>query len=149
MQFGGAAARADYGPNSLLVVRTSAPLRHLHAPDECLRGLGLDVEYLGPSYQPVPAAVYRATTADGRAYRINVTFVSDRGHVTTNVSEAVWRWLQAPGSVWSTVQRISPWDAPHPAQNAFEHAVAAAFDLPRPPTPAESASLKGAPHHDN
>ncbi|MGI9384892.1 MAG: exosortase T [Methyloligellaceae bacterium] len=148
VQFGGAAAKADYGPNSLLIVRTSAPLRHLHAPDECLRGLGLEVEYLGPSYRPVPTAVYRATTADGRAYRIDATFVSDRGHVTTNVAEAVWHWLQAPGSVWSTVQRISPWDTPNPAHAAFEHAVAAAFDLPTLPKPAKSASLKGAPHND-
>ena len=148
VQFGGAAAKADYGPNSLLVVRTSAPLRHLHAPDECLRGLGLKVEYLGPSYRPVPTAVYRATTADGHAYRIDVTFISDRGHVTTNVAEAVWHWLQAPGSVWSTVQRISPWDTPDQAHAAFEHAVAAAFDLPTSPNAAKSASLKGVPHND-
>lgn len=35
-QFGGGVARAQYGPHTLLMVRTTAPLRHLHAPDRQL-----------------------------------------------------------------------------------------------------------------
>ncbi|MET0744896.1 MAG: exosortase T, partial [Microvirga sp.] len=46
-QYGGSAARAAYGGNTLTMVRTSAPLRHLHAPDECLRGLGHTVRHMG------------------------------------------------------------------------------------------------------
>jgi len=38
-QYGGAAAKASYGNNGLLLIQTSSPLRHLHSPDECLRGL--------------------------------------------------------------------------------------------------------------
>ena len=36
IRYGGAAASAGYGSNGLLVVTTSAPLRHLHGPEECL-----------------------------------------------------------------------------------------------------------------
>ena len=55
IKYGGSAQKAFYGPHQLLMVRTSAPLRHLHAPDECLRGLGMKVEYLGMRYTPSPA----------------------------------------------------------------------------------------------
>ena len=89
VQYGGAAAKAGYGPNNLLIVRTSAPLRHLHTPDECLRGLGLDVEYLGVTYTPVPTAIYRARAKDGQAWLVHVSFVSDTGRITSNIAEAV------------------------------------------------------------
>ncbi len=129
-QYGGAAAKADYGSASLLVVRTSSPLRHLHAPDECLRGLGFDVEYLGPQYALTPSAVYRATSPDGQAYRIHVSFVSDRGQATTNIAHAVWLWLQQPGTVWTATQRITPWDMDVAERDRFERGVVAALDLP-------------------
>ncbi len=130
---GGTALRVRYGDDTLLVVRTSAPLRHLHAPDECLAAAGFRVEKLGVSWAPVPSAVYRATDPDGRPWRVAVTFVSDDGVVATSVAEVVWRWLRSPRSVWTGAQRISPWvDYPASAL-VFDQLVAAALDLPLAP----------------
>jgi exosortase/archaeosortase family protein len=134
LKYGGSAQKASYGPHQLLVVRTSAPLRHLHAPDECLRGLGMKVQYLGVRHSPVPSAVYRAQTVEGQAYRIDVSFISDDGFVTTNVSEAVWRWMQNPGSTWSAIQRITPEQIADQPRQHFDAAVIAALDLPRTPS---------------
>lgn len=146
VQYGGAAAKAAYGPYGLLVVRTSAPLRHLHSPDDCLRGLGFDVKYLGLAHAPVPTAIYRARAPSGDAYRIQVSFVSDKGHVTSNVAEAVWRWLQSPGGAWSMVQRITPLDVSDTARTAWDRAVFAALDLPAAPSPTLSTAMNGARH---
>lgn len=129
-QFGGTAAKARYGNHTLMVIRTSSPLRHLHAPDECLRGLGFDVDYLGASFEPVPTAVYRATAPDGTAFRIDVSFVSERGTITTNVATAVWRWLHHGERIWTAVQRISPETVPESEHRAWGQAIAAALDLP-------------------
>ena len=144
VQFGGAAARADYGNASLLVVRTSSPLRHLHAPDECLRGLGMTVNYLGLRYGPIPTAVYRAESPQGQAYRIEVSFTSDRGQATTNVAHAVWLWLQTPGTVWTATQRITLWDLDEQTRRRFEGSVVAALDLPvtGPPSAIETAAYR-------
>lgn len=96
-KFGGSAKKALYGDMSLMIVKTSAPLRHLHAPDDCLRGLGMDVEYRGVDYASIPTAIYKATDTDGNVFRVAVTFVSSqKQYMTTNVSEAVYRWLQDP-----------------------------------------------------
>jgi len=130
IRYGGAAAKAAYGDASVLAVRTSSPLRHLHAPDECLRGLGLDIDYLGMRHGPVPTAIYRAQASDGRAWRIEVSFVSDRGHAAANVAHVVWTWLQQPATVWTSIQRITPWEMPAGERQDFEHGVIAAFDLP-------------------
>jgi exosortase/archaeosortase family protein len=130
-QFGGAAAKAEYGPHGMLVTRTTSPLRHLHAPDDCLRGLGFDVQYLGAVFQPIPTAIYRAIAPDGRRYRIDVSFISDQGAVTTNVSTAVWLWLQGKAQAWTAVQRISPEEMPRPQQARFTDGVLAALDLTR------------------
>jgi exosortase/archaeosortase family protein len=146
VQFGGAAAKAAYGPNSLLVVRTSAPLRHLHTPEDCLRGLGFTVEYLGVSYSPAPTAIYRATAPDGTAWRVDVSFLSDEGHVTSNVAEAVWRWMQSPGSVWSAVQRITPMELPEADRATWDRAVFASLDLPAQPMPIQLALSNGEDH---
>ena len=127
--YGGHAAKADYGLLSLTLVRTSSPLRHLHAPDDCLRGLGFDVVFLGTRFEPVPTALYRATDASGRSHHVAVTFVSDAGHATSNVAEAIWRWLAAPGSRWTSVQRITPWHQPAEARAAGEAGVIAALRL--------------------
>ncbi|MDG4597905.1 MAG: exosortase T, partial [Candidatus Contendobacter sp.] len=91
-RYGGGAARAAYGPYGLLVVSTTAPLRHLHAPEECLAGAGHAVRYLGQTGGPIPSAVYRSTDPQGRVWRVTVTYVSERGEWTTHVAEAVWRW---------------------------------------------------------
>ncbi|CAN0605759.1 unnamed protein product, partial [Ectocarpus sp. 12 AP-2014] len=41
--FGGTAQKIQYGPLGLNLVRTSSPLRHLHSPETCLRGMGFKV----------------------------------------------------------------------------------------------------------
>jgi exosortase/archaeosortase family protein len=138
-RYGGGAARADYGPYSLLVVSTSAPLRHLHAPDECLAGAGHKVRYRGIRQQPLPTAVYRSEDPDGNRWRVAVTFVSDRGEIVTSVAEAVWRWLQAPGATWSMVQRIAPWQVSVQTLAAWDAAVVRAMDLSAPQTRAPPA----------
>jgi exosortase/archaeosortase family protein len=129
-RYGGGAARASYGVNGLLLVRTSAPLRHLHGPDECLRGAGHQVRYLGSIYAPLPAAIYRSIDPEGRAWRIAVSFVSNRGETTTSVAHAVWLWLKNPGTTWTQVQRITPWEAGAEQQAEWDRAVARALDLP-------------------
>lgn len=135
-QFGGWSAKAEYGPHGLMLVSTSSPLRHLHGPEDCLRGLGYQVEYLGAVFKPLPTAVYRAIAPDGTPYRIDVSFVSDQGSVTTNVATAVWQWLQGEAGTWTAVQRISP-EALAPQKHAqFSRAVIAALDLsPAPNAP--------------
>jgi len=129
-QFGGAAVKAAYGKHALMLARTSSPLRHLHAPDECLRGLGYQVSYLGMRFEPVPTAQYRAVAPDGRAYHVEVSFLSDRGHRAASVSEAVWLWLQDRSTVWTAIQRISPENASAHERAAFDAGVFAALDLP-------------------
>lgn len=130
-QYGGSAQKAVYGDQALMVVRTSAPLRHLHAPDECLRGLGMNVHYQGITHNPMPSAVYKATDSNGQSYRIAVSFMTtDQEIITTNVSEAVWRWLQNPRQSWQAVQRISQWDQNPRAVQSFDYALMAALDLP-------------------
>jgi hypothetical protein len=128
-QYGGAAAKASYGNNGLLVIQTSSPLRHLHSPDECLRGLGFEVQHVGISYDTIPTAVYKATTIEGQSYRIAVSFISDQGHTTSNVSEAVWHWMQKRNSMWSAIQRISPWEQDESITRRWDRAVLAALDI--------------------
>jgi exosortase/archaeosortase family protein len=129
-QFGGAAVKAAYGEHALMLARTTSPLRHLHAPDECLRGLGYHVTYLGMRFEPLPTAHYRAVAPDGRAYRVDVSFLSDRGHRAASVSEAVRFWLNDRATVWTAVQRISPEYASAAERTAFEAGAIAALDLP-------------------
>lgn len=111
-RYGGAAVKASYGGHSLLLVQTSSPLRHLHAPDECLRGIGFQVSYGGLVFEPIPTAHYLAVAPTGERYRIDVTFLSDRGHLTGSVATAVWHWLQGEAGQWTAIQRISPADLP-------------------------------------
>ena len=128
-EFGGAAAKAGYGAHSLLVVRTTSPLRHLHEPDECLRGAGFEVAYLGTRFSPLPTAVYRATAPGGESFRVDVSFVSDGGKAVASVAAAVWSWLQGDGAVWTAVQRISPERLPEAEHERWSGAVLAALDL--------------------
>lgn len=141
-QYGGAAVKASYGNNGLLLIQTSSPLRHLHSPDECLRGLGFEVQHVGISYDTIPTAVYKATTAEGQSYRIAVSFISNRGHFTSNVSEAVWRWVQEPGTVWSAVQRISPWEQDASITRRWDRAVLAALDIDITQRPADLKKVR-------
>jgi exosortase/archaeosortase family protein len=129
-QYGGVAIKAAYGQHALMLARTTSPLRHLHAPDECLRGIGYQVAYLGMRFDPVPSAQYRAVAPDGRAYRVEVSFLSDRGHRAASVSEAVWLWLQDRRTVWTAIQRITAEGASAYERAAFDAGVFAALDLP-------------------
>jgi len=141
-RYGGGAARAAYGPYGLLVVSTTAPLRHLHAPEECLAGAGHTVRYLGQTDGPIPSSVYRSTDPQGRVWRVTVSYVSERGEWTTHVAEAVWRWLQAPGTTWRMIQRIAPWELPVAAAETFDVAVWRALDLSPSPTHPQPLPLK-------
>lgn len=110
-QYGGSAQKTQYGEQNLLMVKTSAPLRHLHTPDDCLRGLGYKVDYLGAEYSNLPSAIYKATDPSGQSFRVAVSFSSaDYQHITTNVSEAVWHWMKNPEMPWVSIQRVSRWD---------------------------------------
>lgn len=129
-QYGGGAAKAAYGAHALMLARTTSPLRHLHAPDECLRGLGFRVSYLGMRFAPAPTAHYRAIAPDGAAYHVAVSFFSDQGHRTASVSEAVWFWLADRETTWTAVQRISPETSSAADRAAFDAGVFAALDLP-------------------
>lgn len=133
-QFGGSANKRRYGPLVLTLVRTSSPLRHLHAPDDCLRGLGFEVTFLGTRFDPVPTALYRARSKNGGDWRVSVTFVSGSGATTHNVAEAIWLWLKQPGTTWTSVQRITPWGLAEERRAAFEAATGAALDLSSPKT---------------
>lgn len=130
-RYGGRAEKRRYGTDAVMVVQTGAPLRHLHNPSDCLRGMGFDVQYLGMASDILPSGVYRAMAPDGKTeWRVAVTFVSDTGVITTNVSEAIWHWLKNPGSQWMAVQRISPAGQPKIRYRQLDRAVAAALDLP-------------------
>ncbi|MEL6205829.1 MAG: exosortase T [Pseudomonadota bacterium] len=127
--YGGAAQKASYGALGLNIVQTGSPLRHLHSPATCLLGMGYDVIFLGTRFDPVPTSVYRATSPDGAVWMVSVSFVSDAGHRTASVGEAVWSWLSGRSSTWMSVQRITPYSLPPEARAAFEHAALAALDL--------------------
>ena len=129
-QYGGTAQKAVYGPMALTLVQTTSPLRHLHSPSDCLRGLGYKVTFVGSQFEPAPTAIYWAEADDGSKWRVAVTFVSNSGYVTSNVAEAIWHWLKFPNSEWSSVQRITPWHLDDDTRQSYENAVAAALDLP-------------------
>jgi hypothetical protein len=127
-QFGGAAIKMQYAERGLLITRTESPLRHLHAPDECLRGLGFEVDYLGSHDKQLPTAVYRAVSPDGAEWKVSVSFISGNGATASNVAEAVWQWLQRP-QPWMAIQRISPWNSSSEADNDWDRKLFAALDL--------------------
>ncbi len=128
-QYGGTALKKRYGDSSVLLIRSNSPLRHIHTPDDCLRGLGFEVQYQGVYYQPLPTAVYLATAKDGSQWRVAVSFYSEQGQFTTNVSEVVWRWLQQPHSTWYALQRITPLYIPESTAKQWDNALFAALDL--------------------
>ena len=141
-RFGGLAMKVAYGQNSVLLIQTSSPLRHLHAPDECLRGMGFKVKYAGMSYEPVPTATYLATAPDGRKWRVAVSFYADRNHYAANVAEAVWRWM-AHRETWHALQRITPASLSDTDARRWDNAVFTALDL----TPRHSQEIADAKAH--
>lgn len=134
-QYGGAAARRAYGPHTLLVVTSDAPLRHLHSPEVCLRGAGHRVLMLGSrririNGEEIPSALFRSIGPDGRAWRVEVSWRSSHGEMAGSAAEVTWRWLQAPSRRWTMIQRISPWDADDLTRQSWDLAVLRASDLP-------------------
>ncbi len=127
---GGSAVRARYSDHSVLIVRTSSPLRHLHAPEECMTALGARVERLGVSNDNLPSAIYRVRHPDGVVYRVAVTFFASDGTIATSVAEAVFHWLRNPNTTWTGVQRVAPWHIAEASGWLVERDVAAVFDLP-------------------
>lgn len=133
-RYGGSVTKRAYGPHTALLVRTAAPLRHLHGPDRCLIGAGHAVTRLGVRHGAVPTVVYRSIAPDGEAYRVEASYVDDTGAPAASVSEVLWRWLSEPHA-WSLVERITPWSLceADPARcQAFDAELFAALDLPSP-----------------
>jgi len=127
--FGGTAQKVQYGPLGLNLVRTSSPLRHLHSPETCLRGMGFAVQFKGTRFDPIPTSIYEATGPDGRVWTVAVSFVSDDGYTTAGVGEAVWSWLSGSSRNWQSVQRITPANLPENTRISYELATLAALDL--------------------
>ena len=79
----------------------------------------------------IPTVIYRSTAPDGARYRVEASFLGPDGTSASSVSEVVWRWLEAPGSSWALVERISPWDECEAAPSrcaSFDAALFAALD---------------------
>ena len=141
-QFGGEAEKITYRDpdgvgHTVLRVRTSAPLRHLHDPEVCLRGAGHELERLGVRATPLPGVVWHSTDPGGREWRIEASFVSDAGDRVAAISEVTWRWLHAPGTAWTLLERGSPWavcEAEPERCEAFNRDLLSALDLHQPLT---------------
>lgn len=132
-RFGGTVERRTYATDpatTVLLVRTTAPLRHLHSPDACLRGAGHDVERMGVRDGTV---VWRTVDPDGRAWRVEASFTSSEGDMALSASEVAWRWLRSPGATWTLLERVTPWeacDADPAACAAFERDLFHALETP-------------------
>ena len=129
-RYGGRALKRQYGPLGLNLVATRSPLRHLHQPEDCLRGLGFSVTFLGTRHTGTPSTVYRAVGPDGATWLVSVSFASDRGDLTPSVAEAIWKWLQDPGATWTSVQRITPIGLPDSERARLDRGILAALDIP-------------------
>ncbi len=114
-QYGGELQRVRYDTgagHTVLLVSTTAPVRHLHSPRACLQGAGHTVERLGlQPGAPEPTVVWRSVDPDGHAWRVQTTFLSAAGTTADSASEVVWRWLAEPGVPWMLVERVTPWEA--------------------------------------
>jgi exosortase/archaeosortase family protein len=138
-RYGGVLDRRGYetpaGVFQVIVVRTTAPVRHLHRPEYCLRGTGHALERLGVQREPVPTVVFRTTDDADQSWRVAATFASTDGRYADSVSGVFWSWVAQPGSTWMLVERIAPWDAcatqPETCQ-AFDLALFTALDLEVP-----------------
>jgi len=141
-RFGGEVEKITYRDpdgvgHTVLRVRTTAPLRHLHDPDVCLRGAGHTLERLGVRAAPLPGVVWHSTDTAGREWRIEASFVSAAGERAAAVSEVTWRWLQSPGDAWTLLERGSPWrvcEAEPERCEDFNRDLLSALDLHQPLT---------------
>jgi exosortase/archaeosortase family protein len=107
-QFGGHALKVRYGQTAVILVQTASPLRHLHDPGDCLRGMGYDVQFVDRQQGPYPSNRFQAISPEGKKYWVDVVFKSSSGQVVTSVSEAILLWLQQPQTHWMAIQRIRP-----------------------------------------
>ncbi|MEO1724697.1 MAG: exosortase T [Pseudomonadota bacterium] len=132
-RFGGGAASATYGDMALTVIASTAPLRHLHAPEECLAGLGFELRLLSTERpadgQGLATAHYRATGPDGRAWHVAASFVAEDGTSVPGIGEAAWAWLTGPRQRWRMIRRITPWDMAPAERERLEAAARASLDL--------------------
>ena len=129
-RYGGRVLVADYGPHTLLVVETNAPLRHLHTPEQWLGDAGFSVQKLGHTPGLLPADTYRIDrTERGEGRRLDVTYVSDSGHIATSVAEAIWYWLSAPGTTWRAYIRFHPPDTAPSRRAAFDTQLSQFFSI--------------------
>ncbi len=134
--YGGHAEKRRYdgrdSSHTALVVRTTAPLRHLHGPDRCLLGAGHEVTRLGVTPGAIPTVVWRSVAPDGRAWRVEASFVSSAGESAAGISEVVWRWLHRPSTTWVLMERITPFQTCEERPDrcrSFDAALFAALDL--------------------
>jgi hypothetical protein len=136
--FGGSVSRRAYrrpggAMHSVLLVTSSAPLRHLHEPEECLAWAGFRLERLGLRPGRVPTVLWKATGPDGAAWRVEASYASESGEGAASLPEVVWRWMARPEAAWSLVERVSPWSLcetdPRPCRH-FDRVLFAALDLP-------------------
>lgn len=152
--YGGAATKASYSGYGLLLVRTGAPIRHLHAPDICLGGMGFQVDLMGTDLSSVPTTVYRAQRkATGELWQVRVSYVADTGVIAASLSEVAWMWLRSPSTRWTMVQRLVPWSTAMAAipgeptsrivpagAAAWDNAVLRAFNLYTPQEPNQGST---------
>lgn len=128
--YGGMARKTSYGPMGVTVVRTTSPLRHLHSPEECLKGLGFDVQFIGTNHQDWPSSVYSASNENGR-WNVHVTFAANDGFVTANMSAVIWHWMRNPNLIWTSYQRITPQNLSTETRHNLDASFMATLDVPR------------------
>lgn len=128
-KYGGSATKTSYGDNSLMILQTTAPLRHLHEPNICLQASGFNVKYAGRRTYAIPSSVYYIKSKTNEEWRIAASYISNQGHVVTNISEVVWYWMQNPGSTWSALHRISPLDEPEETFIQWDIELMTALDI--------------------
>ena len=123
---------ADGVPHTAVALTTTAPVRHLHGVDACLRGAGHQVERIAHLPTPLPTTVWRSTDPSGAQWRVATTFIAADGTVASTPSEVALRWLQDPGTAWTRLDRITPWaacEAEGARCRAFDADLVAALDL--------------------
>ena len=130
--YGGKARKVSYGAFGITVVKTTSPLRHLHSPQECLKGLGYKVSFLGTQHGAWPSSVYSAENEHGR-WQVLVTYGANDGFVSANMSAVIWHWLKNPGAVWSSYQRITPLNFSETQRAKMDAALMTSLDVPRIP----------------
>lgn len=139
-QYGGAVHRMEYAtPDgarvSALLVATTAPVRHLHGAELCLKGAGHTVTREGVRNLPVATTEYRTVDPEGRVWRVRSTLASTDGAIVETPSEVVWRWM-ADGGAWMRIERVTPWslcEVDPAGCEAFDRALLTSLDVPVPP----------------